>query len=139
MDASLWRDNPPYLFGVDLYNHGYLWEAHESWESLWHPTKPDELQARFLQGLIQCTAACLKVPMGQPKGLARLSELGTGRLESVARESGGDYMGLAIDDFVEALRDFADSEPESVVGRPTLRLAIDGVEPPVGATMPLPD
>ncbi len=22
--------------GVDLFNHGYYWESHEEWESLWH-------------------------------------------------------------------------------------------------------
>ena len=31
-----WRENADYLYGVDLYNHGYLWEAHEAWEGLWH-------------------------------------------------------------------------------------------------------
>ena len=43
-----WRDNEDYLFGVDLYNHGYLWEAHEAWESIWHPSKHDAEQADFL-------------------------------------------------------------------------------------------
>ena len=50
-----------FLYGVDLYNHGYLWEAHEAWEGLWHQAKRDALQAEFLQGLIQCAAAALKV------------------------------------------------------------------------------
>ena len=77
IESSAWSTNEEYLFGVDLYNHGYLWEAHEAWEGLWHVTKetgtrPDELQGLFLQGLIQCTAAALKVRMGQPRGLERL-------------------------------------------------------------------
>ena len=38
VDADDWRDNEPYLFGVDLYNHGFLWEAHEAWEGIWHPS-----------------------------------------------------------------------------------------------------
>ena len=36
-----WRENQEYLFGCDLYNAGYLWEAHEAWEDIWHPSKHD--------------------------------------------------------------------------------------------------
>ena len=42
-----WRENVEYLFGVDLYNHGFLWEAHEAWESLWHVSKRDPDQAEI--------------------------------------------------------------------------------------------
>ena len=31
-----WHTNRDYLFGIDLFNHGYYWEAHEVWEGLWH-------------------------------------------------------------------------------------------------------
>ncbi len=31
-----WRDSPAYLRGIDLFNAGYYWEAHEAWEPLWH-------------------------------------------------------------------------------------------------------
>ena len=91
-----WQENDDYLFGVDLYNHGYLWEAHEAWEGLWHAAKHDELQAQHLQGLIQCAAAALKIPMEQPRGLEKLSANGTARLEEVARASGGSFMGIEL-------------------------------------------
>ena len=116
-----WRENSDYLWGVDLYNHGYLWEAHEAWEGLWHRAKHDAHQAELLQGLIQCSAAALKIPMGQPNGLARLAEFGTGRLERVAREH-GTYMGLELMDFVRDFREFAASKPESADERPRIVL-----------------
>jgi len=119
-----WRANEDYLFGVDLYNYGYLWEAHEAWEGLWHAAKSDELQAEYLQGLIQCSAAALKIPMRQPRGLARLAELGTGRLEHVARRAGEAYMGLELQPFVGAFRAFAASAPASPDGRPRLLLGL---------------
>ncbi|TGQ49534.1 DUF309 domain-containing protein, partial [Mesorhizobium sp. M1C.F.Ca.ET.210.01.1.1] len=25
-----------FRWGIDLFNHGYYWEAHEAWEPLWH-------------------------------------------------------------------------------------------------------
>lgn len=117
-----WRDNVEYRFGVDLYNHGYLWEAHEAWEGLWHAAKHDELQAEHLQGLIQCAAAALKIAMDQPRGLERLAELGTARLERVAREAGPHFMGLDLHEFIGAFREFAASSPDSAVDRPRIRL-----------------
>ncbi len=127
MPAERWTTNEEYLVGVDLYNHGYLWEAHESWENLWHPAKGDELQAEFLQGLIQCTAAALKVRMAQPRGLERLAALGTARLEKVARSRPspfppGTYMGVDLMSFVAAFRAFAASSPDDAETRPRLEL-----------------
>lgn len=121
--ADAWRANEEYLYGVDLYNHGYLWEAHEAWEGLWHAAKHDALQAELLQGLIQCTAAALKVRMEQPSGLARLAELGTARLARVAKEAGPRYMGLDLPRFVAAFRAFAGAGPASAEGRPRLELS----------------
>ena len=120
-----WADNEEYLYGVDLYNHGYLWEAHEAWEGLWHPAKTDELVGPFLQGLIQCTAACLKIPMEQPKGLARLGQMGTERLERVGLAAGPIFMGLDVLDFVESMRTFVESAAPDVEERPRLRLLTD--------------
>jgi uncharacterized protein len=123
LESDRWRENEEYLFGVDLYNDGFLWEAHEAWENLWHLAKQDPDQAGFLQGLIQCSAASLKIPMQQPGGLARLAEMGTGRLEAVARNSGPRYMGLDVPAFVAAFRAFAASSPASADARPRILLA----------------
>src|SRR2546426_12089964 len=30
-----WRTLDDWLYGVDLFNHFYFWEAHEAWEGLW--------------------------------------------------------------------------------------------------------
>jgi hypothetical protein len=122
LPAEVWPTNEEYLFGVDLYNHGFLWEAHEAWEGVWNASKHDPLQKEHLQGLIQCAAACLKIRMEQPRGLARLSELGTARLEGVARKTGGQFMGIDLMSFVADLRSFASSEPSSIDGRPPIEL-----------------
>jgi hypothetical protein len=117
-----WRENEPYLFGVDLYNHGYLWEAHESWESLWHVSKRDPRQALYLQALIQCAAAWLKIPMGQPEGVQKLSQLALSKLEEITRGQER-YMGLELAPFRVAVRDFAATRPADPAGRPILVLA----------------
>lgn len=124
LPAEGWRTNEEYLYGADLYNHGYLWEAHEAWEGLWHPAKGDAVLADFLQGLIQCAAASLKVRMEQPRGLAKLGEQGTARLERVAREAGTPFMGLDVLEFVAAFRGFMASEPADAEARPRLELDV---------------
>jgi hypothetical protein len=117
-----WRASPEYLWGVDLYNHGFLWEAHEAWESLWHVAKREPEQASYLQGLIQCAAACLKVRMNQPTGMQRLAALGIEKLDAVARAHHGRYMGLDLDAFLPAMRAFAASSPRTIEGRPRIEL-----------------
>lgn len=34
-DPTAWQDCHDYLYGIDLFNHGFYWEAHEAWEGLW--------------------------------------------------------------------------------------------------------
>ena len=33
--VSGWQASSDYLFGIDLFNHGFYCEAHETWEQLW--------------------------------------------------------------------------------------------------------
>lgn len=122
MPPARWRTCEPYLWGVDLYDHGYLWEAHEAWEGLWHVSKRERLQALFLQGLIQCAAAWLKIAMQQPRGLERLAALALEKLDEVARAGGSPYMGLDLVRFNAAVRAFAASRPTTLAGYPRIEL-----------------
>ena len=70
-DPARWGESGEYLFGVDLFNHAYWWEAHEAWEACWIAAGRDTVAGQFLQGLIQAAAACLKRELGQANG-ARL-------------------------------------------------------------------
>ena len=58
-----WPRNEEYLYGVDLFNRRYYWEAHEAWESAWRACDRDSAQGQFLQGLI-LIAAALRVTFG---------------------------------------------------------------------------
>jgi hypothetical protein len=52
-----WQESESYLYAVDLFNHGFYWEAHEAWESLWHAAGHHGIVADFLKGLIKLAAA----------------------------------------------------------------------------------
>lgn len=63
-----WKECTAYLYGVDLFNHQYYWEAHEAWEGLWKMEQRASERARFLQGLIQLAAMCIKMRAGNRRG-----------------------------------------------------------------------
>jgi len=87
-----WREDGAYLFGIDLYHAGYLWEAHEQWEGIWKASA-DDTQRHFLQGLIQLAAALLKLRMDNARGAAKLAARAQAHLAHVP---GDRYMGLAL-------------------------------------------
>jgi hypothetical protein len=91
-----WRDNLSYLYGVDLFNRRYYWEAHEAWEAFWHACDKARTQGLFIQGLIQISAALLRWHMGTERGVRKLYNDGRAKLNRAARESPADYMGLAV-------------------------------------------
>jgi uncharacterized protein len=79
-----WRTLDDWLYGVDLFNAFYFWEAHEAWEGLWAAVARDSAPALMLQGLIQVAAALLKTHMQVLEGVRALSAEGLEKLCRVA-------------------------------------------------------
>ena len=52
---------PAFRLGVDLFNHGYYWEAHEIWEGLWHWAGRRGPRADFFKALIQLAVVGVKI------------------------------------------------------------------------------
>jgi predicted metal-dependent hydrolase len=106
-----WAENEDFLFGVDLFNSGYFWEAHVFWERLWALEETPPEARRVLQAIIQTAAACLKARQGEIAGARKL--LARAGLESLERrELGIDVHALAL-----AARQFVeeDGEPPHLV------------------------
>lgn len=86
-----WATCEPYLYGVDLFNHGFWWEAHEAWESVWLAAGQREtLSGRFVQGLIQLAGAQLKRCVSEYAGARSLTVAGCERL----LQAKGIYLGI---------------------------------------------
>ena len=107
-DSELRRDNQEYLFGIDLYNYHYYWEAHEAWEGLWIASIRNSSEHRFLQGLIKLGAALLKIRMAEYEiqdliGARNLSKSGIDLLSKVGIDQ---FMGLDIPKFLKSYQDF---------------------------------
>ena len=73
-----------WLYGVDLFNRFYFWEAHEAWEGLWAVAERHGAPSLLLQGLIQIAAALLKTHMGALAGACSLSAEGLAKLRRAA-------------------------------------------------------
>jgi uncharacterized protein len=100
-----WWNCEEYLWGMDLFNHGYYWEAHEAWEGLWHAAGRSGPVADFLKGLIKLAAAGVKSREGSPSGrqrhLRRASEL----LDKARGDFGIRFMGLDLDAIIPNIAD----------------------------------
>ncbi|MEX0704427.1 MAG: DUF309 domain-containing protein [Planctomycetales bacterium] len=87
------RDQPPppreFLHGLDLFNHGYYWEAHEAWENLWHEAGRRGPTADALKGLIALAAAGVKAREGNAAGVKHHAERAAALFTKVRDECGG--------------------------------------------------
>ena len=109
LDAENWRQSRAYLFGCDLFNQGYYWEAHETWEGLWHACGRRGATADFVKGLIKLAAAGVKAREGRPAGVMRHAERACELFRSVSGQLGGerDFLGLSLGHLIETGRRLA--------------------------------
>lgn len=64
----------PFRYGLDLFNHGYYWEAHEAWEALWLAARREQATqplAHLVKALIKLAAAGVKLREGNAAGAQR--------------------------------------------------------------------
>jgi predicted metal-dependent hydrolase len=54
-DPDRFRDEPGLVRGIELFNEGEFWEAHEAWEGAWMPHRRQR-DSDFFKGLIQVAA-----------------------------------------------------------------------------------
>lgn len=86
LERERWRDNAAYLRGFDFFNRAWWWEAHESWEELWHVVEgKDDAQHALLKGLIQLAACALNRERASDRGADRLIGTACEELEKAER------------------------------------------------------
>jgi hypothetical protein len=117
---AAWADCEDYLFGVDLFNQRYYWEAHEAWERVWHACDKARTQGLFVQGLIQVAAALLRWHLGSERGARSLYASGMERLGPARREFPRGYMGLPVEEWCRDVEACFMALPPADAPRPTL-------------------
>jgi len=102
VDLAALAAHDDFRYGVDLFNHGFPWEAHEAWEPLWFAAPREQSERALLQGLIHAAAAVVKARAGS-------NDAALGLVDSACT-----YLGRAtttvldVPDFVTALTTWAD-------------------------------
>jgi hypothetical protein len=125
--ASPWRPEQwtalePWLYGVDLFNYAYWWEAHEQLEALWLAAGRTTEHARFVQGLIKIAAACLNAWVGKVDIARAQSDAGMAAMIAAARAHGSLYMGI---DLGLLQKDVAQWQGHGSTAPPLIALHID--------------
>ena len=99
-----WRECEAYLWGIELFSGGYYWEAHESWEAVWHAVGRSGPVADFCKALIKLAAAGVKAREGRPDGVKRHAKRARELLHGVQAHLGegvDHFMGLRLDDLIQ--------------------------------------
>jgi uncharacterized protein len=128
-----WESSRPYLRGIELFNAGYYWEAHESWEALWHAHGRRGATAGVLQGLIKLAAAGVKIRERRPGGVCTLASRAAVHFENSRLEAGRYQLGLDLDEWIERARAISVHSPldPAVPGSPVARVFDFRLEPRV--------
>jgi predicted metal-dependent hydrolase len=92
--------------GIELFNAGRYWDAHEAWERDWTPirTGPD---GPFYKGLIQVAAACLHYTRRNRRGAVNKWRSGAGYLRPYLPAHHGVRLAPlvdAVDGYLDAMR-----------------------------------
>lgn len=118
LDPKHWQQCRTYLWGIDLFNHGYYWEAHEAWESLWHVAGRQGAVAEFLKGLIALAAAGVKAREGRVAGVKqhahRARRILASLLAQTRIEERNAIAGLNVSALIEEAQSIADSPGPAV-------------------------
>ena len=90
--------------GIDLFNGGRYWDAHEAWEHVWMPDRkgPD---AGFYKGLIQVAAGCLHYGRRNRRGAVNKWRSGADYLRPYLPA----HLGVSLSPLVATVDEFLDA------------------------------
>lgn len=91
-----WDESAEYIRGCLLFNAGYYWEAHETWEAVWLAAGRKGSVADLLRGLIKLAAAGVKVREGLPQGVRTHAGRAREIFLSLVFVEGLQFMGLNL-------------------------------------------
>jgi predicted metal-dependent hydrolase len=125
LDPDRWRDSEAYRYGIDLFNDGFYWEAHEVWESLWQAAGRRGPVATWLKALIKLAAGAVKLREGNAAGAGRHANRALALLEEVKSqaETTTCYCGVRFENMVQiAAAIIAASNEGALIADPKRRL-----------------
>ena len=104
-----WQDCADYLYSIDLFNHGFWWDAHERLKQVSIAAGRESECGLFVQGLIQISAALLKYSMEEHVPAEALATMGLANVSAAT----GLYLGVDIDALEVSVRAYLDGSINS--------------------------
>ena len=101
--------DPRFTAGVELFNRGEWYAAHDVFEELWHDTADPE--RRWLQGAVQVAVAMVHLGRDNHNGAAILLGEGTGRLTRAEASPPGWQSAALLDPCRQLQRQLHGQEP----------------------------
>lgn len=107
-----------YRRGIDLFNCGEYFEAHEVWEELWNLSTGRQYD--FIQGLIQAAVALVHYQRENPRGMANLQRSFHRKLDGIPNA----FMSLNVGRFLADMDAFLDpvTKLEPLPGKGEVRM-----------------
>jgi uncharacterized protein len=117
LQVASYQSNETYLYAIDLFNHGFYWEAHEAWEALWHAAGRTGAAADFLKGLIKLAAAGVKAREGRAAGVRQHAQRAAELFHAVSAgaDGSGRLYGMMLDNLKTAAENIA-REAQALAG-----------------------
>ncbi len=100
-----------FLRGVELFDAGYYWEAHEAWEGLWHAEGRRGATADVLRGLIKLAAAGIKVREGREQGVRTHARRAAESFAAARQQGGAPQLGLDLECWIQRACALAEDPP----------------------------
>ncbi|HYL08992.1 MAG TPA: DUF309 domain-containing protein [Candidatus Udaeobacter sp.] len=91
--------------GIELFNSGRYWDAHEAWERAWMPDRKGP-ESGFYKGLIQVAAGCLHYTRHNRRGAVNKWRSGADYLRPYLPAHSGvelESLVLAVDGYLQAM------------------------------------
>src|SRR3954462_15931847 len=109
-----------YYQGIELFNEHEFFEAHETWEDVWHMAYG--LKHDFYQGMIQCAVALEHYRRSNPHGVVSLFKT----YRTKFRQVPGVSMALAVPQFLGQMREVLKPgvEAEPIAEKGTIKLDV---------------
>ena len=111
IEGDAWQNSPAYLRGHRLFDAGYYWEAHESWEALWHAHGRKGPTAILLQALIKLAAAGVKIREGRTAGAITHASRAADLFDRALQDKGPCQLGLDLKECIAIARAIAKAPP----------------------------
>jgi hypothetical protein len=112
------------LRGLELFNAGYYWEAHEVWEAVWHAYGRHGAAADVVKALIKLAAAGVKVRERQEHGVRIHAGRAVALFRSAGQQAGAQQFGLDLEECARRAQQVADDPPRDPgpAGAPVVRV-----------------